>query len=120
MEKIIKNYKMNLTIILVCYVIAILFNTHLFTSGDIFKILYGITMIILGVVSLFSLILINKDINKSAQISMIIGPIMSILSLIEGFIYGEGFIVNFRLSILIIMIGGILIFNGARKIKNNY
>ena len=119
MEKVLKNYKSNLIILFICYVVAVLFNTHLFTNGSFIHLLYGFAMIILGGLTLYCLILINKDIMNSAKIATIIGPIMSIIALVEGFMYGEGFIVNFRVVVLFIMIGGILLFNAGRKIKKD-
>jgi len=119
MEKILKNYKTNLIILFICYVVAILFNTHLFTIGSFIHILYGLAMIVLGGLTLYCLILVNKDVTSSAKIATIVGPIMSIIAFVEGFMYGKGFIVNFRVVCLFMMIGGILIFNAGRKIKKN-
>lgn len=76
-------------------------------------------MIILAGMTLYVFILINTNIQLSTKISMIIGPIMAIMNFIEGFMYGEGLIVNFRVARLFIMIGGILIFNSSRKIKKS-
>lgn len=117
MEKELKNYRNNLIIIFICYVVAILFNMHLFTFGSIIHFLYGIVMIVLGGLTLYTLFLINKDIMKSLQIATVIGPIMALLAFIEGFMYGEGFIINYRITCLFIMIGGILILNSGRKLK---
>ena len=117
MEKVLKNYRNNLLIVFVCYVIAIVFNTHLFTLGSAIHFIYGIVLLILGSLSLYCLILFNKDIIQSAKIAIVIGPIMSLLEFIEGwYLYGDGFIINFRIVSLFIMVGGILIFNGGKKI----
>lgn len=119
MEKTIKNYKTNLIIMIICYILIIIFNLHLFNSGDFLKLLYGLLVLILGTLTIYSFVLINKNIKTSAKIATIIGPIMSLLSFIEGFMYGNGFIINFRVAVLFIMIGGILIFNAGRKISKN-
>lgn len=42
---------------------------------------------------------------------------MTIMNLIEGFNYREGIIVNYRIANLFLMIGEILIFINALKIK---
>lgn len=42
---------------------------------------------------------------------------MTLLSFVEGFMYGEVFIINYRITCLFIMIGGILTFNTGRKLK---
>ena len=115
MEKELKNYKINLVIILICCVTTIILNTDLFTSGDILKILYGIIMIVLCGFTLFSIVLINSDLGKSGKIAMIIGPVMSILALIDGFLI---ITTNFRVVVWFLLIGGILLFNGGRKLKN--
>lgn len=120
MQKELKNYRTNLIIVFACYVISILFNTHLFTFGSLIHLLYGFAMVVLGGLTLYCLILINKNLELSALIATIAGPIMAIINFVEGFLYGKGFIINFRITCLFIMVGGILIFNGARKIKNNY
>lgn len=119
MDKIINNHKTNLIIIFICYILAIVFNLHLFSFSNIYHLLYGIVMIILAGMTLYVFILINTNIQLSTKISMIIGPIMAIMNFIEGFMYGEGLIVNFRVARLFIMIGGILIFNSSRKIKKS-
>ena len=115
MGKELKNYKVNLVIILICHVVSILFNTNLFTDGEIFKLLYGIIMIVLCGFTLFSIVLINSDLGKSGKIAMIIGPVMSILALIDGFLI---ITTNFRVVVWFLLIGGILLFNGGRKLKN--
>ena len=122
MEKALKNYRNNLLIMFVCFVVAIVFNTHLFTLGSVIYFIYGIILLILGSLSLYFLILVDKDIIKSAKIAIVIGPIMSLLEFVEGwFLYGEGFVVNFRIVGLFIMIGGILIYNTGKKvIKNSF
>ena len=119
MQKELKNYRTNLVVIFVCFVITILINTHLFNFNSMPHLLYGIAMVLLGGLVFYCLMLNNKDISTSTKIATIIGPIMAIMSFIEGFMYGKGFIINFRISGLFIMIGGFLIFNSARKLKNS-
>jgi len=119
MEKKVKNYRNNLIIIFICYVLTIFFNLQLFDSSDILHLLYGISMIVLSVLTLYCLTLINKNIILSAKIATIIGPIMTVMNFFEGFNSGNSFIKNFRVSGWFFLIGGILIFNTGRKLKNN-
>ena len=119
MQKELLNYNINLFVIFICYITAILSNTHLFTLENITHLLYGVAMIILGGLTLYCLSLTSKNLILSTKISIIIGPIMALMSLIEGFMYGKGFIINFRVTVLFIMIGGILLFNNSRKLINN-
>lgn len=117
MEKNVKNYKTNLIVVVIAFIVAILTNLHLFTSGNKTHLLYALAMIILGGLSIYCLILIKNDIKTSTDIALIIGPIMTIMNLIEGFNYGKGIIVNYRIASLFLMIGGILILINALKIK---
>lgn len=113
MQNELKNYRTNLFVIFTCLVITTLFNTHLFTSRSVLHLLYGIAMVVLSGLTLYSLILINKNITFSTKIATIIGPAMALLAFIEGFI------INFRVTCLFIMVGGILLFNSGRKVNKN-
>lgn len=119
MQNELKNYRTNLFVIFTCLVITTLFNTHLFTSRSVLHLLYGIAMVVLSGLTLYSLILINKNITFSTKIATIIGPAMALLAFIEGFMYGKGFIINFRVTCLFIMVGGVLLFNSGRKVNKN-
>ncbi len=119
MQKEIKNYKINLIMIIACFIIAIIFNNHLFNYNSFPHLLYGIVLIgLLGLTS-YCFVLINENLYLSSKIATIIGHIMTIISFIEGFMYGKGFIINFRITFLFIMVGCILIFKDGKKIKNN-
>lgn len=120
MEKELKNYRNNLLIIFICYVVVILFNTQLFTvANNIIPCLYGIFMIILGILSLYCLVMIEKDILKSAKVAIIIGPMITLSPFVGDLIYKFNLIENFRVTGWFFMIGGILIYRAGKKIIKN-
>ena len=85
-EKQVEGLTSNLLLILSAYAATIIFNLQLFTTGSWIHILYGIVLCGLFALTLYSLVLIKKGkFETSAKISTIIGPIMAIMTLVEGF-----------------------------------
>lgn len=119
MEKEIKNLTINLLVILIAYVATIMFNLQLFTIDTSSHMLYGLALVCLCGLTFYSLFLIKKgNVRTSATISMIIGPIMTIMGLVEGFTYvDDRFIQNVPFTGWIFIICGIIIFVKAIKIK---
>lgn len=120
MEKELKNYRNNLIILFICFIILILFNLHLFFEGNIFKLLFGIILLIIGSNTFNALEMFDKNILASASIAKKIGPIMSIIMLFEGFNSINKFIINFRVCCLFFLVGGILLYQTGKKIIKYY
>jgi len=116
MDKNIKNYRNNLLILFIFYILVIIFNTHLFTIGGIIPFIYGIILLILSIFTLCCLILINRSIVNSAKMAVIIGPITTLCLFVGDLIYRVNLITKFRVTGCFFVIGGILIFNSGRKI----
>lgn len=118
MEKILKNYRNNLIILMICFVGIILFNLHLFLEGEIVKLILGIILLLLCSTCYKCFELFNNDILKSTSIAIKIGPIMSLITIAESFVYNG--IINFRIGCLFVFVGGILICKDGKKIHKHY
>lgn len=121
MEKEIKSLTTSLLLILIAYVATIVFNLQLFTIGTLTHMLYGLALLCLGGLTFYCLSLIKKgNFKTSATISIIIGPIMTIMSLVEGFTDLDlRFIQNVPFTGWIFTICGIIILVKGLKIKKN-
>ena len=121
MEKEIKSLTTNLLWILMAYIATIIFNLQLFSVGTLTHLLYGLTLLCLGGLTFYCLALIKKgNFKTSATISIIIGPIMTIMSLVEGFTDLDlRFIQNVPFTGWIFIICGIIILVKGLKIKKN-
>ena len=86
MEKQIEKLKGSLFIMLIFYVLLFAFNVLSLITGSVFHKLYGLTMIVLCVLTFNSIKMFdNNKIKNATIISVIVSFIIMMLEIVEGF-----------------------------------
>lgn len=116
MKKEIASFKVDIIVVLIAYVVIVLTNMQMFTSNEIGGIMYGIGIIFIFGVTLYNLILIDKNLEKSLKVGLVNGLVIVFYFVIESFLPGPAIISNFRIVGWIFLINGIMIFRRANKL----
>lgn len=103
MEKVIKNHKSALISTAIAIGIQLVANLGVFINIDSILLLFAVALLVGCLGCFYCLSVLKKDVQLCGKLSMIVGPLVFILCLIDGFC---GFTINMRFFGWISLING--------------
>ncbi len=114
MEKKIKQQKSCLINVAICIALQIIANFGVYMKTDTYSLLFCGALVLACFGSFYCYSTIKKDVRLCGQLSMLVGPVVFILCLIDGFC---GFTLKLRVLYWISLINGPIIFFNSFKLK---